>query len=268
MDFDAAAEALAGVNSDPVAPVTPAPEQAPVQSQDSSTTVEAGTNPVTQTAESFTDIDLTSLPPEVQALAKNLQADYTRKTQEIAPLRKLGVDAEAAAQAVEFVSRLNDPEFAQSVYAKLGEQFGTPDYASEFEDTGFEDTGDPRDQQINQLENRLATFEQNMLRSEVTAQLDRQEALIRQQNPGWDDSDIEQAQIYALAHQGDLLKGAEVYKGQLQRVLGRHLQAKGSVPVTGHIPITGNAEVAPQELKTDRDIHQAAMRMYLAEQGS
>lgn len=38
--------------------------------------------------DSFTSIDPNSLPPELQATYKSLQADYTRKTQEAAPYRK------------------------------------------------------------------------------------------------------------------------------------------------------------------------------------
>jgi hypothetical protein len=47
---------------------------------------------------SFTNVDPKTLPPELQATYKSLQADYTRKTQEAAPYRKfaeqtgLGVD--------------------------------------------------------------------------------------------------------------------------------------------------------------------------------
>jgi hypothetical protein len=267
MDFDAAAEALAAANSPEVAPSADVSnEQAPAQSQDSTSTVEAGTN---LNEESFTNIDLNSLPPEVQAIAKSLQADYTRKTQEIAPLRKLGVDADVAAQAVEFVSRLEDPDFQRQIYDRLAPQFGSTDKGDEFDfDLDPADQGDPRDQQIQALTQRLEAFEQSIIEKEVHADLDRQDAIVRSSNPDFNDEDMRSVALHALNYQGDLVKGAEAYKAEMQRVLSRHIATKESVPATGLLPSSGHADVPADVPRTEKDIHNAALRMYLAEQSS
>ena len=55
--------------------------------------------------ESFTNIDPNTLPPELQSIYKSLQGDYTRKTQEVAPIRKFaeqtGLGAEELQQIVQ-----------------------------------------------------------------------------------------------------------------------------------------------------------------------
>lgn len=76
--------------------------------------------------DSFTRIDLNAVPDELKPLARSLQADYTRKTQEVAEQRKAfesldefgGVDA--AREAVEFVTALStDPNYALAVHEQL-----------------------------------------------------------------------------------------------------------------------------------------------------
>ncbi len=83
----------------------------------------------TQTIEqtSFTNVDPSKLPPELQTIYKQLQGDYTRKSQEIAPLRKLaeqsGVTVEQMQRAIQIMQQLeSDPH---GFYQQLG-QYLTP----------------------------------------------------------------------------------------------------------------------------------------------
>lgn len=63
--------------------------------------------------EQFSNVDPKTLPPEMQGIYKNLQADYTKKTQSVAELRKKAeyYDQLAANQrVVEFVRGLDKPQ--------------------------------------------------------------------------------------------------------------------------------------------------------------
>lgn len=76
---------------------------------------------------SFTSAD--DLPPELEARYKSMQADYTRKTQELAELRK---EAEAA---TEFVSALQDDYTREQALRQLAEFVGEDTYLTA---AGFE----------------------------------------------------------------------------------------------------------------------------------
>lgn len=79
-------------------------------------------------SESFTDVS-GDLPPELEARYKSMQADYTRKTQEIAELRK---EAEAA---TEFFNALSDEEMRDDALRQLAEYVGPETLAAA---AGFE----------------------------------------------------------------------------------------------------------------------------------
>lgn len=271
MDFESAAEALANVNEEapeatPEAPVEQAPVDAPV---------DAGTTPEAPeaTEDSFTDIDLDSLAPEVRAavedLQKNLQADYTRKTQEIAEFRKLGFSAEDARTAVSTMERLKDPATQRELYDALHSQFGQSPEETFGEGDDFEEAGsDPRDSQIQDLAARIERFEKEQATERATAELDRMEAVIRTSNPDWGDDDIHEIEKLSFAHRGDLLKGAEDYKSLQQRVLSAHLAKKSSVAAAGHVPATGNAEVPAAPPKTLDEAYRIGQQMLAAEQAN
>lgn len=82
--------------------------------------------------ESFTTAD--DLPPELEGRYKSMQADYTRKTQELAELRK---EAEAAQ---EFLGALQDDSTREHALRQLAEFVGEDTYLTA---AGFEaDAGD------------------------------------------------------------------------------------------------------------------------------
>lgn len=232
-------------------------------------TVDTGAAPVHTPEDTFTNID--QLPPELQPLAKQLQGDYTRKTQEVAPYRQAlneyGMTPEDAAQALGFVQALQDPEQLQALYEHLGSQFGdgtsTPAATGGAEDfgteQGFED--DPRDQQLQTLQARLDRFEQGQVEAAASAELDRMESVIRQQNPNFGDDEMSAIARLSIAHGGNMLQGAEDFKALQQSIIAAHVGTKAAVPAgaTG-LPATGNAET-PTKFGSLDEAHQAALQM-------
>lgn len=106
-------------------------------------------------AESFTDFDLSSLPQEARAAAeaaqKRMQADYTRKTQEISQR------SQEAGQYQAIVEGLEDPERAPEILRILGIDAGNEedDWLLDEEEL----YGPDPDQRIDELERRLVESE-------------------------------------------------------------------------------------------------------------
>lgn len=106
--------------------------------------------------ESFTDFDLSSLPQEARAAAeaaqKRMQADYTRKTQEISQR------SQEAGQYQAIVEGLEDPERAPEILRILGIDVGDED-----EDWLLDEEelyGPDPNQRVDELERRLAESEE------------------------------------------------------------------------------------------------------------
>lgn len=274
----AAAEALAAANAGEVA--APAPvvnEQAPVQTGNEGT-VDAGTN---QASESFTNIDINSLPeelrPVVEAKFKEFQADYTRKTQEIAPIRQVmsefGLDADAAREALEFVHTIqSDPEALRNLYTNLAQQFGEDGGMGDAEDFGHE--VDPRDQQIQDLSTRLERFEQAQAMQQAEQQLTAAVSQVKSAHPDWGDSDIERVQKLAVVHMQQpnadigraMAAAAEEFKGWRDEVLGSYIDGKGNVTTGGTPPIqTGTHSQTPESFSNLDDATKAALARFGAD---
>lgn len=264
----AAAEALAAAVNGNAIPETAAPEQA-VAAQQESSPVDTG---ATAEADSFVDID--QLPDELKPLGKQLLGDYTRKTQEVAPVRKLmqetGMSADQAREALTFVQGLNDPNNLRQLYEHLSSQFETETaFGTEF-DAGDEDEGfiDPRDQQLQDLQSRLDNFEMGIRRQSVEAELDRQEAVLRQENSHWTDDDFNDITRIAIATNGSLMQAADVYKSIAQRAVSAAFQNKAQVPAgSDGLSATGHAET-PNHFENLEDAHAAALRYWAAEQAN
>lgn len=238
-------------------------EQAAAAAETTSVDSGAGSTENTNTIDLST-FDVSKIEdPQARALVENLRGDYTRKTQEIAPVRKalqeFDLTPDQAREALAFVQALNDPENLQALYQRLSDEFGdgvqTPD--DPFGDNGV----DPRDQQFQTLQQRIEQMEQRTIRAEVQATLDRQEAQLISQ--GFKEEELQDVARFALAHGGDLLKGAEDYRTFQQRILGTHLQGKAAVPAGVSSPEgTGHAESAPKFDNLD-DAHKAALRAFM-----
>jgi hypothetical protein len=106
----------------PVVPSTPQGSETPGATEPA---VPAAEQPEPAVEDSFTTIDPSQLPQELQPIYKSLQADYTRKTQEAAAWRKLGeetgLDPDTLRTSAELYSKLSDPSNWPALHAELTE---------------------------------------------------------------------------------------------------------------------------------------------------
>jgi hypothetical protein len=165
-------------------------EQAPelLEQQDQPQTEEVAPQEDTAT-ESFTDsFNPDQLPEEARAAYdsayKQMQADYTRKTQEVADQRR------EAEEAQELISALQDPQYRDAALQVLGIQpQAEDDQADEFEDYLSEDErldrieqylegqqAQQQDSEIEQLENQYLDQEFAKLEKSIARDLTDDEA--------------------------------------------------------------------------------------------
>jgi hypothetical protein len=224
-------------------------------------------------AESFTGFDPSTLPEDMQAVYRSMQGDYTRKTQEIAELRRgfesfseAGVDPDVALQAVGFLQELNtNPDFALQVAEEIRRNAGTTDVSqptdavtSEIVDPNYE--GLPP-QLASELQ-EMRAFRDEMLsmqaQQESLAELEAMENTIRTTNPQYSDDDLEA--IYSLAYStdGNLMAAQEVYAGIQQRLLGGYLKSK-EVPMGATPAPAAPSSVPGRSFANLEEAHKAAM---------
>jgi hypothetical protein len=258
IDIEGAAEALMG--GDDVVEDTPV-ESTPVEEQ--------------AVEESFTGLDPSNLPEDLQPLYKNMQADYTRKTQEIAEARKVfeqfneyGIDPNYALEAVGFLHRLDtDPEFAREVANHLSPTQEQPVAAQQnSEDVVPNNGGDYANlppELAAELE-QMRAFRSEMMeaqeQSEMMAELEAEEAQIRAQYTHYTDDDIERIYNLAYSTDGDLLAAQEIYHQMEQGVLNKYLQSK-QVPLGATSPGGAPASVPGQSFANLDDAHKAALEV-------
>lgn len=220
-----------------------------------------------------------NLPPEAQAYLtqreREMQADYTRKTQEVAAQRR------EAEQALEFINALNtDPSFAYQVHSNLTQALQEQGYSfeeasarasqsfgGEYEDDTFVD---PYAEKIQQLEQWQAQQEQRFAVADAEARINAGIQAVRSANPSYTDDDVKDILTMAFAYNGDVLQAADAFKSVQQRVTEGYLNQKASVPASLNQPSsTGHSEIPPEGFKdlNDPRLEEAAKRM-LAESGA
>lgn len=257
-DLDGATEALAGE--------LPVDDAGGFDGEES-----VGDNPV---EESFTGFDPSTLPDDLQNVYRSMQADYTRKTQEVAELRRvnqsfseLGVDPNEAVNIVDFFKRLeNDPQVANEFVSRVQSYWEQPSNANtpQMGDTPVDEGYENLPPSLAQELQAMREFREEMLfqqeQSQIMSELETVENEIRLANPQYSDQDIEA--IYSLAYStdGDLQAAAEQYHGIQQRLLGNYLQSK-QVP-QGATPVpTGPNSTPMSGFKNLDDAHKAAMEV-------
>lgn len=217
---------------------------------------------VTPQEPSSREIDISGLPEEAQifirAREREMQADYTRKTQEAAEKRR------QAEQAMQFIDALNsDPNFAYQAYQQLQAQLAQQGYlAPEVEEPEYDEYGevegpDPYQQEIAELAWRQQQMEDQWVEASLSAQIDRQLATIQNQHPDWDESDIQSVIDYGFATGGDLHKAADLYQAQLDRALARYLEKKGSVNTPAPLP-NAPASAPAHQPQSEKEVAAAA----------
>jgi hypothetical protein len=127
---------------------------------------------------------------------------------------------------------------------------------------------DPRDRQLQELQNRLSHWEQRQAHQTAQMQLERDEQAIRAQNPDWSDepndphSDMNKVRRLAFSFNGDLHAAAEEYKAWRNAVLGGYVASKGTVNTAAVPPgSTAHAATPPKAFTSlqDKELHKAAM---------
>ena len=232
----------------------------------------------TDDVESFTGFNPDDLPEDLQSVYRSMQGDYTRKTQEIAELRRnyeqfdafsdSGVDPNYALQAADFYTKLDsDPAFAKQVVDNIQRNLGNVgDEQQSIGDTTYnDDNGEGYEGLSPVLQQELAEmreFRSDMLfqqeQAETIAGLEYVEKEIRLSNPHYTDDDL--SSIYDLAYStdGDLSAAADAYHTIQQRVMSGYLQSK-QVPMGAQSVATGPSSVPPRQFSSLDDAHKAAM---------
>lgn len=246
--------------------------------------------------EAFTNVDPNSLPPELQGIYRSMQADYTRKTQEVAEYRRLasemGVDPQQLQSAVEVYNNLQDPRNWLDYYTELGqalENYGLmPREDAGYEGEGYEQPQaglpsldqfpqdpelapirqayDALSQEVQELraeqEQRRQAEQQEQLRNLVFGEMQRQEAIIRQQNPSYDDQDINAIWALSSAYEGNLLAAQQQYEATVGSRIQRYFsQKQEAVPAVAQpLPGAGTPTAQPTDApETLEDAHVRAM---------
>lgn len=229
--------------------------------------------------ESFTGFNPSDLPEDLQSVYRSMQGDYTRKTQEIAELRRnyegydvfseSGVDPNYALQAADFYRKLDtDPQFAQQVVdniqRNLGnvgveqQSIGDAPYNDSVNSEGYDSLPPVLQQELAEMRE----FRNDMLfqqeQAETIAGLEYVEQEIRLSNPHYTDDDL--SSIYDLAYStdGDLSAAADAYHNIQQRVMSGYLQSK-QVPMGAQSIPTGPSSIPPRQFSSLDDAHKAAM---------
>lgn len=256
--------------------------------------------PQATTPDAFTAVDPSSLAPELQSIYKGMQADYTRKTQEIAEQRRLFDQLggqEQMTEAARLYQSLQNPANWPQLYNELKdgmEQLGlTPQEAhvAATQEVQRQQTAVPPVQAGNEqvdwndpdlaplkamfdsLDNKITgmtnTFEaqreaekQERLQRAIVGEMQRQENMIRQMNPGYTDDDLNSIYELSSYHQGNLLESQKRYEEIVQSRLERFLAQKATaVGTPGLAPVSGGAlqSSQPVQYKSLDEAHVAAM---------
>ena len=260
IDMDGALEALsAELPDDYEAPVAEAEDQVVVEDNQAE-------------SESFTKFDPNVLPEDLQMVYKSMQADYTRKTQEVAEIRRQmsafsesGIDPNEALEATQFLKRLeSDPaiaaEFANDISSRLeqlgfGQQTPVDDTPN---DVSYEGLPPSLASELEEMRQFRAQILEQQQHAEVMAVLESQEEQIRIANPHYSDDDIDTIYSLAYATDGDLNAAAEQFNAIQQRLLGNYLQAK-AVPQGATAMPNGPSSIPHREFSSLDEAHKAAL---------
>jgi hypothetical protein len=259
--FDAAVDALTAAQDNSLggdeggspAPVTaPEPVDTPVQGDEGTPSFLDSRN-----------IDLDALDPTardwLQAREREMQGAFTRKTQELAAAKQ------EAEQAVQFLNELNsNPEFALEVHGRLASELERLGYSPQAasaaaaqqldETSGYDQYGgddDPYLAKINELEAWKNQQEQRTREAEVASRIDRETAVILNQNPTFTEDDMSTIYGLALSLGGNLAQATDAYKNVTQRAVERYISQKDSVPAAArnsNVSTGTYGEAAPEPL--------------------
>lgn len=209
----------------------------------------------TDAPDSFTKLDPNALPQEVQPYYKSLLSDYTRKTQEAAPYRKLGEElgfssADDLRQAAELYAYLQNEDNARTFAAQLAQAYGitgqAPAPATEaVQPQAGEEFSNLDDPAVAQLRSELASIKETIAQRDAAQQqealqwallgeMNRQEALVKESHPEWEAEGEEWTAVWNLAptFNGDVVRAAQVVEAAQNAALTRMLNGKAQAATT------------------------------------
>lgn len=278
VEADASAQATAEPAVAPINPSSPVTPDTP----EGSTEAEA----VTEAPDSFTKLDPNALPPEARPFYDSMLSDYTRKTQEAAPWRKLGeelgIDSpESVKEAAELYAYLSDPNNLQSFYSQLGQVFGgqapsepaTPaSPAADSLEAEYSGLEDPQIQAMrgeleglkSYLVEREAAQQQEALEWQLLGELNRQEAALKESHPEWGDEEWATLWNASVATNGDLHAAASMLEAAqnaaVTRLLNGKAQAASTEGLTPLAPPRVAADAAPEWDHSDHELKEETAR--------
>ena len=235
----------------------------------SSQEVEQEQTAPTPTQDSFTGLDPNSLPEDAKVFYKSMQADYTRKMQELAEQRKAyeGLEQRGgpqfANQAVDFINRLEqDPQFALQVHQQLSQNLQAQglsvaqanqaatsqidDFMSD--DSDWEDTEAWDDeeqvpavppevtQRLETLQKRMDEMEEERRVMTIADELSRQTMYLRETDPSLSEDDLDRIYDLAVTTDGDLLAAHQKYDEMRNKMIANYLAKKSTISTPTVLP--------------------------------
>lgn len=233
-----------------------------------------------------TPVNPDALPAELQPLAKQLQAAFTQKTQQLAEERKqfsaLG-SPEEVSQAVELYTRISDPTNWPQLHADLADlmvQYGlSPAQAAAEAATAITEAaaesapalpvGDFDDPELGPLyktlqaqqakldaieasrtaeqSERLEAEKAERLQQALEGEITRQENAIRQSNPTYGDGDMDAIYELSSFYGGNLIQAQGRYEALRAEWVGRYVdQKQAAASAQGAHPAPAGAPAATQ----------------------
>lgn len=202
--------------------------------------------------DSFTGLDPNALPEELQPYYKSMQADYTRKLQQASPWRslgeELGVDSpDSIREAVELYTFLQDESNVRALAEQLNQAFGTgqaaapQQAATEYEyEGGYEELENPQLAELRSqleefkstLQQRDAAAQEEAVRWQLMGEMNRQEAVIKEQHPDWGDDEWNALWSLSVAFDGNLMEASNYLDAAANARVTRLLNGKAAVAET------------------------------------
>jgi hypothetical protein len=252
---------------------------------------EVATPEAPATEDSFTKLDPSTIPAELRPYYDSMQADYTRKTQEAAPYRKLaeetGLDVDGLRSSAELYSALQDPtqivEFHKELTDALVAQGLSPAQAAQAATEhvtstvagGEEDLSlDPEERRVQELTARLDRFEQaqqaeqaqrqqEARANQMLAEMNRQEMVIKEQHPDWAQEEIDATYELSAFYGGNLIEAAARFDDLMSSRIAKVLNGKGAAasnPALAPPPVGTGATSRGMDFGDDLNAaHKAAM---------
>lgn len=260
-----------GESAEPAEPVVDTPQGDEPTDQQPDPTPNVGGDTDVASA----DIDLSDLPEEAQIFLRARQREMERGMHE--KFREASELRTQAESAIEFVQALNsDPNFAYQVLSRLQTGLTESGYLQSDQDEFYgtdefeaQQGSDPYADRISQLEARQQAWADQVYQAQISAHVDNQIAQVRNAHPDWDEDDIQAVVDRGFVTQGDLLKAADLYQAENDRILARYLKAKGSVKTPPRVSSGTQGAEAPKSLQgmTEQERREYILGLLTADEG-